>query len=187
MIEELPRRKPLRLTGYDYSQAGVYFVTICTRGRVCCLSQIVPPACVGALHEAPAVILTDMGQIVETMIQSLPRRYPGVTVIKYVIMPNHVHLLLKLPPLDPCERAHHDAPLRPGRTKNGGSRSLLAKMIGYLKMNVTKEVHNRYPDFQLWQTRYHDHVVRNDADYLRIWNYIDTNPAQWAEDQYYIP
>ena len=54
-------------------------------------------------------------------------------------------------------------------------------------MNVTKEVHNRYPDFQLWQTRYHDHVVRNDADYLRIWNYIDTNPAQWAEDQYYIP
>ena len=146
-----------------------------------------PPARVGALHEAPAVTLTDMGQIVETMIRSLPHRYPGVTVIKYAIMPNHVHLLLKLPSLEPCERAHRDAPLRPRKTQKGGSRSLLAKMIGYLKMNATKGVHNRYPEFRLWQTRYHDHVVRSDADYLRIWNYIDTNPAKWAEDQYYIP
>ena len=187
MTGERPQRKRVRLTGYDYSQAGVYFVTVCTHERVCCLSRIVPPACVGALHEAPAVILTDMGQIVEIMIQSLPHRYPGVTVIKYIIMPNHIHLLFEVSSSVPQGRAHRDAPLPAEMTQKGGTRSLLAQMIGYLKMNATKAVRSRYPDFQLWQPRYHDHVVRNDADHLRIWNYIDTNPARWAEDEYYIP
>ena len=185
MEDRRASRKPLRLRDYDYGRGGMYFVTICTKDKVCCLSRVEAPGSVGALHEAPAVTLTDLGQMVDKMILSLPNRYPGVQIEKYVVMPNHVHLLLYLPP--PETGAHRDAPLPTGKTGKGGTRTLLAQMVGYVKMNVSKEAHVKYPDLQLWQPRYHDHVVRGEADYLRIWNYIDTNPAKWAKDKYYVP
>lgn len=184
-MDQLPKRKHVRMRAYDYSQAGVYFVTICTHQRACRLSHVESPGSVGALHEAPAAVLSDIGQIVDMMIRALPERYAAVRVEKYVIMPNHVHLLLRL--LYPEPRAHHDAPLRTGKTEKGSTRALLPQIIGYLKMNTSKEAHKKYPGLQLWQSRYHDHVVRNDGDFLRIWQYIDTNPAKWAEDRYYVP
>ena len=185
MEAQWARRKPLRLRDYDYSRSGMYFVTICTKDRVCCLSRVEAPGSVGALHEAPVITLTDLGRIVDKMIVSLPKRYPGVQIEKYVVMPNHIHLLLRLPA--PETGAHRDAPLPAGKTEKGGTRALLAQIVGYLKMNASKETHAKYPGLQLWQSRFHDHVVRNEADCLRIWNYIDANPAKWAEDKYYVP
>ncbi len=185
-MQARPSRKHVRLKEYDYSQAGVYFVTICTAQRACCLSHIEMPDFVGALHEAPVVRLTGIGQIVEQIILSLESRYPAVRVEKYVIMPNHIHLLIQICPVE--KRAHRDAPLQDiAEAKNQSNRALLAQIVGYLKMNVSKRVHQIEPQLSIWQSRYHDHIVRDGNDFLRIWQYIDTNPAKWAQDQYYTP
>ena len=171
---DLPKQKQIRLREYDYSAPGAYFVTICTHDRRCILSDIA----VGALHEAPAISvrLTQLGQIVDETIRSLPERYSNLTVDQYVVMPNHIHLLLRIK----AERALREAPLR-----EDGTRSLLAKAVGYLKMNSSKRIHEIKPEMQVWQRSYHEHVIRNEADYRQIWAYIDTNPAKWTEDRYY--
>lgn len=183
-MSRMPARKALRLSDYDYSRNGVYFLTICTHNRVCCLSDV------GAHHDAPGpaqtvISLTAMGSVVERTLLDLPVRYPHIRLIKYVIMPNHVHLLLEIHQTE--RRAHRDAPLRNGKTNVGQKRSDLAKIIGFMKMNATKEIRKTYPGFPLWQSRYYDHIVRNEADFLRILKYIETNPAKWAEDRYFIP
>ena len=169
---EYPKRKIIRLPEFDYG-AGAYFVTICTHQRRCFLSHI----SVGALHEAPAayVELTPIGKIVQAQIDLLPSRYPNLSVIHSVVMPNHVHLLLEIR----AERALREAPLR-------DKRSALSKVVGYLKMNSSKQIHTIAPNLKTWQRSYHEHVIRNEQDYHEIWNYIDGNPAKWAEDRYYI-
>ena len=172
---DLPKRKALRLPEFDYSSSGAYFVTICTQDRRCILSRIA----VGALHEAPAVSvqLTEIGQIIQEVLLSLPKRYPDLAVDNYVIMPNHIHLLLRIEQ----DRALHEAPLR-----KAGARSLLSKAIGYMKMNSSKRIHQKHPDMDIFQRSYHEHVIRVEADYREIWSYIDSNPAKWAEDRYYM-
>ena len=85
---DLPKRKPTRLKGYDYSTTGAYFVTICTHNRKCILSNIV-----GAIHELPENKLTQYGELAEQIIEILPDRF-NVSIPKYVIMPNHIHLII---------------------------------------------------------------------------------------------
>ncbi len=170
--EPAPRRKQNRLVGYDYSAPGAYFLTICTHEKRCFLSRIN----VGALHEAPAVSLSPEGEIVRQVIESLPERFPALRVEKYVIMPNHVHLLLVIT----SDRALREAPLRSDR-----GRSLLAKAVGYLKMNSSRQIRVWRPELVVWQRSFHDHIVRGEADYLEIWSYIDGNPTKWTEDRFY--
>ena len=148
------------------SEENPNFVTIGADQRRCIFSRI----CVGAIHESPAVELTAIGRIIEKTILELPDRY-GIHVDQCVIMPNHVHLLVR------WDRALREAPLQ--------KRSQLSKMIGYLKMNVTKTAHTLYGCEKIWQRSYHDHVIRDEADYRKIWNYIDTNPVKWEADCFY--
>ena len=89
---ELPKRKPIRLPDYDYSSPGTYFVTICTQDRRCILSRITVGA--DALG-GPQLQLTDAGKIVEQYILSSDR-IPGFRVDKYVVMPNHIHLIMRI-------------------------------------------------------------------------------------------
>ena len=93
-----PIRKPNRLENYDYSQNGVYFLTFCTNERKQILSRIEGAA---DLFSLPTVHLTQSGQIINTAIEKIPERYPGVFVDRFVIIPNHVHLLVRI---DPCGR-----------------------------------------------------------------------------------
>ena len=171
---EYPKRKLLRLPEYDYSAPGAYFVTICSYDRRCILSNIA----VGALHEAPAaaIQLTRAGFVVQQVLENLHQRYSEIKVDHSVIMPNHVHLLLRIEE----KRALREAPLRPE-----GKRSLLSQAVGYLKMNSSKQIHAFSPALIVWQRGYHEHVVRGEKDLLEIWDYIENNPAKWAEDRYY--
>lgn len=94
-------RKPNRLSDYDYSRNGAYFVTICTKDSKCILSQIVDKASVGnvpvgATIGRPQVALTDIGQIVKSIIEKIQTVYYGVKVDNYVIMPNHIHLIISI-------------------------------------------------------------------------------------------
>ena len=163
-MNDLPERKRLRLEQYDYSSPGAYFVTFCTKDRQCILSDITVGA--DALG-GPRVALTDKGRIVEKYILSTDN-IPGMHVDKYVIMPNHVHLLLSVDP---------------GNGPPGASAPTMAIVPDAI--SALKRLVNRALGENIWQRSYHDHVIRNDSDYREIWNYIDTNPAKWHEDCFF--
>ncbi len=163
---DLPKRKPNRLKEYDYSQPGYYFITICTHQ----MRQLFWPSqpLVGAdIIRPDQPRLSKLGQIVERAIRDIPSHYAHYSVEKYVIMPNHIHLILRISEGD---GRMISAPTKP-----------VPIVIGQLKRTVAKQA-----GFSLWQKGYCDHVIRTESVYLRVWNYIDTNPAKWSEDRYYI-
>ena len=159
----MERRKHPRLKEFDYSSNGAYFVTVCTDNRRSILSRIA----VGRDDPGapPCIRLTNIGAVVEKYILSIPNHYHSITVDKYVIMPNHIHLLLVI------------------STDSGApesSRPTVSQVIGALKRLTNKEIEEK-----LWQSSFHDHVIRDDHDYLTRWQYIDDNPAKWTEDEYF--
>ena len=162
---EFPKRKPNRLASYDYDREGVYFITICTQDRKCILSRIVG----GGVLDAPDNLLTDIGKIVEKNILS-GEYVERVSVVKYVIMPNHIHLLLVV-----------------GANTSGTSRTpsptnaVIPQFISAFKRFCHRESGER-----IFQRSYHDHIIRNEQDYLKIWEYIENNPKQWELDCFYV-
>ena len=154
----VPERKPLRLSGYDYSRSGCYFVTVCTRNRENILSAVGRDDL-----GAPQMRLTSIGKIVEKYTEFISAHYQNVSVEKYIIMPNHVHMVIAL---------HDGAP--------GSSRPTVSQVIGAWKRYINHEC-----DPSLWQTSFYDEIIRNDSHFLNVCRYIDDNPAGWPEDEYY--
>ena len=160
----LPKRKPLRLKDYDYSRNGGYFITFCTENRAPLLGNVVVG---GGVLDAPWVDLSAAGQSTDQCIRRLEKFYPWLTVANYVIMPNHVHLLLLV----------QDGP--------PGTSAPTSKAIPQL-ISTMKRFANRECGTPLWQRGYYDHILRNEQDFLLHWDYIESNPGKWAEDEYYI-
>ena len=158
------KRKRIRLETYDYSTPGAYFITICTREKRCILSKITVGA--DALG-GPRAILTNAGRIVEKYILST-NKIPDIRVDKYVIMPNHIHMILFVEQIDGPPRA--SAP----------TMASIPNAVSALKRLVNRELGEN-----IWQRSFHDHVIRNENDYGKIWEYIDTNPARWDMDCFY--
>ncbi len=173
-----PVRKPTRLKNYDYRTPGAYFITFCTREKRCILSQIAEPSGgnVGEGLAPPAVKLTAIGRLTEAQIASLPQRFPGVSVDRYVIMPNHVHLLLTLSGNYPS-REQQTAPLRQGE----GDQVDIIHVVQVLKSQSSR----LYGRGKLWQRSFYDHIVRGEEDYRAVAAYIDANPARWVEDRFF--
>jgi len=157
---ELPKRKPTRLQGYDYSTPGAYFITICIKDRKQLLSKIVGDDA----YIVPQNNLSQIGLICNKYINNINIKYENVTVDKYVIMPNHIHLIIFL----------HGTMRASSPTKN------IETIIRSFKTMVTKEI-----GYSIWQRSYHDHIIRNEKDYQKIWEYIDTNPLKWELDCFY--
>ena len=156
-----PKRKVLRLKEYDYSQTGGYFITFCTENRAPVLSGIT----VGkAALRLPQVELTEYGRITEKYIQNISVAYPHISVENYVIMPNHVHLLLLV-----------------GDGGQGAARPTVSAVVRSIKALVRKETGK-----SLFQNSFYDHILRDGQDFLIHWDYIETNPGKWAEDEYHI-
>ena len=162
---ELPQRKPNRLPCFDYSTPGAYFITICTENRKPILSEIVG----GGALDAPHTQLTRLGQIVQRYILS-GTRIPGITVDKFVVMPNHVHIILLV-----NETAANGTSGAPSPTN-----AVIPHFVSTLKRFSHRDIGR-----EIFQRSYHDHVIRNEADYLKIWQYIDNNPARWQTDCFY--
>ena len=157
-----PQRKPNRLTEYDYSTPNAYFLTICTENRKNLFWMDV-----GAIIDRPEnVPLTNLGCLVRQCIIEIPMHYPIISVDNFVVMPNHIHLLLQI---------HTDA----------DGRSLIAPTISTV-VRLMKGTVSKQAGFSVWQKGFYDHVIRNDKDYQSIWNYIQGNPSKWTEDQLYI-
>ena len=162
---ELPKRKSNRLSSYDYNQGGAYFITICTQNRMCLLSRIVGDDALGV----PKNLLTETGKIVEKYILS-GNKMDRLMVDKYVIMPNHIHVLLLV-------NMEKDGTPRASSPTN----AIVPRFVAALKRLSNKEIGE-----MIFQRSYHDHVVRNEQDYLKIWEYIDNNPKQWELDCFYV-
>lgn len=160
---EHPQRKPNRLKEYDYSTPGAYFITICTKNRENIFWENV-----GASIARPEdIVLTAQGCVADRAIKNIPKHYSNITVDHYVVMPNHIHLLLQI-------HTDHD-----GACIHMPSISIVVQqMKGY----ITKQL-----GYSVWQKLYHDHVVRGEKDYRKIWEYIENNPVKWTEDCFYNP
>jgi REP element-mobilizing transposase RayT len=171
-MNRLPVRKQNRLKGYDYSQAGCYFITICSAEKRPIFSRIsVGDAALGV----PLIELTDIGTIIKRYIENIQTTYNDINLGNFVIMPNHVHLLITLPGGTPKP---HDTRLRAASP----TRSAVPLIINALKSLATKEIKKA-----VWQRGYYDHIIRDSSDYETKWNYIETNPARWTDDEFYIP
>ena len=160
-----PKRKHVRLKDYDYSQNGMYFLTLCAKDKAPIFSKIVGRG----LLDAPEIQLTEAGRCVQDAMIYLAEHDPTIQIEAAVIMPNHVHILLSI------QAAKSGASGRPRPTE-----MRVPKFVSSLKRYT-----NRFCARPLWQTSYHDHIIRDDNDFLTHWTYIETNPARWTQDEYY--
>ncbi len=159
------RRRSLRLKGYDYAQAGAYFVTICAQDWACLFGNVVDGC----------MCLNDAGHMLAALWNDIPARFADVETDIFTVMPNHVHGIIVLP-----DMANRALPRTP---------SVLSDVVAAFKSMTT--VHyirgvktQAWPEFRrrLWQRSYYEHVVRDEKDLDRIRRYIDENPARWAFD-----
>ena len=159
--EELPKRKTNRLVDYDYSSCGAYFLTICAQNRRNYFWQNV-----GAIIDRPQdVELSVYGEIVDKAIQNIPHIYPMLSLEGYVIMPNHVHIMLRA-----CANEYGRPLVAP----------TMSRVIKQLKGHVSKQVGS-----SIWQKSFHDHIVRCSGDYEEHLLYIYENPMRWCFDELY--
>ena len=184
-------RKDNRLKRFDYSRNGAYFITICVKDMKCILSKICvdEPEFVGVgapddpqiisretiadgAPDDPKLILSDFGIIIENEIQKMNDIYDNVNVNSYVIMPNHVHLMIIVSNTQTIGTSGAPSP----------TNSVVARYVSTLKRFANKECGT-----ELWQRSYYDHIIRNEEDYIYHLQYIDENPKKWllGKDEYY--
>ena len=153
---ELPKRKNPRLSQFDYSSPGAYFVTICTKDMMQVLGNIIVG---GDALIAPQMNLSSVGIIVDKYIKNIPG------IHKYVIMPNHLHMIIIIG--NGAMRASPPTQSIPSRIRS--FKKMVAREIGV----------------SIFQRSFHDHIIRGEQDYRKIWEYIDTNVIRWQNDCFY--
>ena len=164
---EYPIRKEHRLKNYDYSQCGAYFITICTKDRKYFFWNNYDILNVGAAFGGPygKISLTEYGKIVKNELKKIPLIYPDVVFIpKFVIMPNHIHLIIVL------NTYSENGPPKAAPT--------VGSIINKFKGTVSKKC-----GFHVWQKSFYDRVIRNEHEYNAFWKYIETNPMNWESDE----
>ena len=159
-------RKNTRLPGYDYNTPGAYFLTICTENRHCLLSRIVGT---GVL-DGPRIELSPYGEIAAKYINQLTDFYANISVESYVIMPNHIHILLCIKEEGPS-----------GRPVPTLQNSVVSRFVSTFKRFCNKEYGKN-----IWQNRSYDHVIRNQADFDKHLQYIYENPFGWQKDEFHF-
>lgn len=159
--EVLPKRKSIRLNGYDYSSCGAYFITLCTKDKKKLFWNSVGANCVRP-NEAQ---LSEIGKLVDFEINKISSIYNAVLIDKYVVMPNHIHMIVMI---------QSDEYGRPQVAPT------VSRIVKQFKGSISKQI-----GFPVFQRSYHDHIIRNQSDYDEIWQYIGENPLKWQSDCYY--
>jgi len=168
------RRRSIRLSGYDYANAGAYFVTICAtdyrgdarfdrrRGDACVALNTT--YVFGHITDG-RMVLNAQGRIAAECLRAIPEHFPSVTMDEFTVMPNHVHFIVVI--------ATHASPVQ------------LGVIVGSYKSAVTKRVNELCgtSGAKLWQRNYYEHIIRNDAELQRIRAYVIENPLNWATDE----
>ena len=149
---QLPKRKPNRLTEYAYDTPNAYFITVCTKDRRNILCDIV--------GDDAHIVPKAYGKVAQKYLSHI------IGLDKYVIMPNHIHMLLRID----------------GTMKASSPTQSISTIVRSFKTMVTKEIGEA-----IFQRSFHDHVVRGQRDYDEIWEYIENNPKKWQLDRLYQP
>ncbi|MFH1175136.1 MAG: transposase [bacterium] len=169
-MENVLKRKSIRLNNYDYSQPGYYFITICVEKRISILGKI----------ENKTIQLTNFGEIVKRYWQEIPLNFPNIALDKFVIMPNHIHGILII---DSPVGAIHELPLLINDRKQ---RRLMTipKVIGKFKMQSAKSINilRKTPNNPFWQRNYFEQIIKGNNSLEKIRYYIDSNPENWETD-----
>jgi len=169
------RRSHLRLTGFDYSQAGAYLVTVCAQGRKSLFGNVVKDK----------IGLNKYGGMVQRRWEDLPCKYSSIKLDRFVVMPNHVHGIIII------VGAGSPRPLIPPTDLEGGetpplqNQPSLSQIIGYFKYQSAKKLNasRATPGAKIWQRSFYEHVIRDDESLNRIREYIATNPSRWHLDR----
>lgn len=192
-------RRSIRLRGYDYSRKGLYFVTICVRDRLPLFGEIVDDE----------MLLNEIGHIAKMEWLAMPIHRPYVVLHEFVIMPNHVHMIIEIAGTGNMNNgkkgvadAHakgvaclkgqgvaclkgqgvaRNAPTMSGMSPKGGTLSVIIRAY---KSAVSKSIRKINSGF-MWQRNFYEHIIRNQNDYERIAEYISNNPTQWQTDRFY--
>jgi REP element-mobilizing transposase RayT len=180
-------RRSIRLKDYDYSQSGLYFITICTRDRECLFGDI----------DNNGIMLSKEGLIAEKYWNAIPAHFPNTILREHIIMPNHIHGIIEITdmPNDMENKdievenirtenvgAKHFSPLQQisRKTQNGTARTIGSIVRGF-KIGVTKEL-----GFSPWQRNYYERIIRDCNEYKNAAEYIEQNPYKWETDRFYI-
>jgi putative transposase len=168
------RIESARCPNWDYTTNGVYFVTICTRDRVCTLGEVVNGE----------MLLSMAGAIVAEEWQKTPEIRSNLALDAWVVMPNHFHgIILIHNPSPPVETFRRNVSTRESRLQPNS----LGSIIGQFKSICTKRIRASGLTEFGWQTRFYDHIIRDDAATLRIRDYILHNPQTWDLDKHHPP
>jgi putative transposase len=200
--ESQPNRQSVRLDEYDYSQPGMYYVTVCTSGRACLFGQVVDNG----------IILSAIGEAVEKCWLAIPKHFPHVALDAYIVMPNHIHGIIaiedkadqsgvyqgfrqkkawqSLKSVDRClkgsqaTRARHASPLQESESTSLG-KGTVGAIVGSFKSAATKEVRkvSGGEDVSIWQRSYYEHIISSESGLDQIRRYISENPTNWNTDE----
>jgi REP element-mobilizing transposase RayT len=175
---EKGRRRSIRLKGYDYSGAGAYFVTLCTRNCESLFGEIVKGE----------MVPSELGQIVLRYCEKLAVRYSHAELDAFVLMPNHVHGIIVMADVRQIHDARavgaiHELPL-PNRRLHR-RRMLIPRIVGWFKMNTARRINEQRhtPGLPVWQRNYFEHIIRNEDGLNLIREYIFNNPLRWHLDR----
>lgn len=168
------QRKPIRLRDYDYTRAGLYFITICVKNRELLFGEISSADPVGA-DPRSALIKNSYGDIVESTWLDLVNHNPGIQLHEFVLMPNHIHGIIEID--------LHRVDL--GSTPTNRP---LSEIVRQFKGFSTKRINElrKTAGMPVWQRNYYEHIIRNEESYLKIAEYIVNNPLQWQNDELYV-
>ncbi|MBN1294947.1 MAG: transposase [Candidatus Latescibacteria bacterium] len=168
-------RRSIRLTGYDYSQTGTYFITICTQDKECLFGEL----------EDNKMVFNHTGRIVKDSWLWLSTQYEYIELDEYVVMPNHLHGILLI--TDNSMKSTHGIGSSRGGSRTAPTnarRKSVGRLVGAFKTISTKHINEirNTPGLKLWQRNYYEHIIRNDGDLHRVRQYIIDNPMNWNHD-----
>jgi putative transposase len=174
----MKNRKSNRLKNYDYSQNGIYFVTICTKNRDEFFGEI----------KNGKIILNELGITAEKYLLEIPKHFSNSILDKFIVMPNHIHLIVEIcdddddvGTADLRSLPIRSLPIRSIPTNR--TKMLLSKIIHGFKSSITREINKKNPNIFQWQRSFYDHVIRNETSLNKIREYIIKNPEMWERDK----
>ena len=158
----------MRIKHYNYSNAGLYYITICTYKKeknLCNINEKICDVNFDEIDFDKYIEYTGIGELCVNAIKNISENYKNIEVDSYVIMPNHIHMILCI---------------------EDGNKDSISKIVSYFKSFVSRNYNRMINDkIEIWQKSFYDHVIRNEEDYKRILEYVVYNPLKWKVDEYY--
>ena len=170
---EKHHRRSIRLKGYDYSQEGLYFITICVQNREHLLGEI----------KNGEMILSECGKIADECWKEIPKHFPNAVLHEYIIMPNHIHGIIEFRTVIGANN-HSPEPNNHSPHFRSPSKTIGSVVRGF-KIGVTKWARQNTNIETVWQRNYYEHIIKDERAYQNISNYIINNPIKWNEDKFY--